>query len=76
MSEHLEQWGRRDFPNREDDTGKMAEASQQVVLQSETGCSGSGRDSQLAIDRAYMGIDRDQTDDELPGNLGIGQTLN
>ena len=50
-------------------------ALQQVVFQRVPGRGGSGGDPQLAVDRAHMRIDGDQTNDELLGNLRAGQAL-
>src|SRR5260370_11959975 len=54
---------------------KDGAALQQVVFQSVAGRRGSGGHSQLAVDRAHMGIDGNDADDELFGNLRARQAL-
>jgi hypothetical protein len=50
-------------------------ASDQFVFDGAAGCRAAGRDAELAVDRAQMGIGCARTDDKLFGDLGVGQPL-
>ena len=54
---------------------KDGAALEQLMYQRIAGCGGSGSKAQLAVDRAHMGIDGDQADDEPFSDLRAGQPL-
>jgi hypothetical protein len=47
----------------------------QVMLNGPAGSRTARSNAQLAVDRAHMGVDGKQTQDELFGDLGAGQSL-
>ena len=52
---------------------KDGAALEQLMYQRIAGCGGSGSKAQLAVDRAHMGIDGDEADDEPFSDLRAGQ---
>src|SRR5438270_10221504 len=49
------------------------QVSHQLMLKGPAGRRTARSNAQLAVDRAHMGVDREQTQDELFGDLGAGQ---
>jgi hypothetical protein len=51
------------------------QVSYQMMLNGPAGSRTARSNAQLAVDRAHMGVDGKQTQDEVFGDLGAGQSL-